>query len=103
MYRDGMGCGEQSTAAVGTVPANELALYDMAGNVAEWVRDFYTPGYPDCVDGCTDPTGPTDGELRMVRGGSLNDSLVSSFRTARRDQRNPEDQIASMGGRCVKQ
>ena len=61
--------GESSgrrTHEVGTLRPNALGLYDMSGNVWEWVWDWLGP-YPDRDE--TDPTGPDTGDSRVVRGG----------------------------------
>jgi formylglycine-generating enzyme required for sulfatase activity len=56
-----------STHAVGTKLTNELGLYDMTGNVWEWIWDWWGSTYPTTV---TDPIGPATGLRRMVRGGA---------------------------------
>jgi formylglycine-generating enzyme required for sulfatase activity len=55
------------TQAVGTKSANELGIYDMSGNVWEWVSDWYG-GYSSGAQ--TNPTGPSSGSIRVYRGGS---------------------------------
>jgi formylglycine-generating enzyme required for sulfatase activity len=51
---------------VGTKAANELGIYDMSGNIGEWCSDYWSATYPS---GANNPTGPTNGSNRVVRGG----------------------------------
>ena len=54
---------------VGTKKPNELGIYDMSGNVAEWCSDWYGDYSSEPQ---TDPKGPAKGEYRVVRSGGGN-------------------------------
>lgn len=58
------------THRVGSKAPNELGLYDLSGNVWEWVWDRYAP-YPTAEQ--TDPHGPSSGSYLVLRGGSWTD------------------------------
>ena len=61
---------DQGTACVGSYRCNALGLYDMHGNVWEFLLDYYDGdyAYPEI---CTDPVGPSSGSSRMWNGGSF--------------------------------
>ena len=53
---------------VGSLASNEHGLYDMLGNVWEWVQDYQDPS--GAVSATVNPSGPTIGVARVIRGGS---------------------------------
>jgi formylglycine-generating enzyme required for sulfatase activity len=57
-----------TTKAAGSLLPNEHGLYDLIGNVWEWVQDFQDPS--GAVPAVADPEGPRWGTARVVRGGS---------------------------------
>ena len=61
------GNSSDRTHAVATKKPNEWGLYDMNGNVFQWVNDWYA-GYPTTA--VQDPTGGTSGPFRVIRGGA---------------------------------
>ena len=74
---------EFQTHAVGGNAANALGLFDMSGNVWEWVNDWYDDNYYS-VSPPTNPLGPVSGTYRVLRGGSWNyntNFARSSFRS----------------------
>jgi formylglycine-generating enzyme required for sulfatase activity len=66
--------GYSRTAPVGSYPAgaSPYGLLDMAGNVWEWVNDWYDSGYYGRSP-ARNPPGPDTGQRRVIRGGSWND------------------------------
>ena len=76
--------GHVLTASVASFPPNQKGLYDMGGNVAEWVLDVYS--IPS-GDGSTqvDPTGPQTGDNYVIRGASWSHSKIAELRLSYRD------------------
>ena len=59
----------RGTTACQSYPPNDFGLFDMAGNVWEWVHDWYSPTYYG-TSPARNPNGPPRGPLRVVRGGA---------------------------------
>jgi formylglycine-generating enzyme required for sulfatase activity len=74
-----------ATAPAGSFRANPLGLYNLGGNVSEWMNDIYavTPSPPDEV--VRDPTGPSQGAYHVIRGASWMDTNVTELRLSYRD------------------
>ncbi|MFL6234341.1 MAG: SUMF1/EgtB/PvdO family nonheme iron enzyme, partial [Thermoanaerobaculia bacterium] len=82
--------GFEKLAPVGVFGKNPWGLFDMYGNVAEWVEDWYAP-LPDGPT--TDPRGPASGMEKVRRGGSfrLSRECGSDFRPSSKPDRRNED------------
>ena len=91
------------TTEVGDYPngASFYGVYDMAGNVEEWVNDWYQSNYYATLgDSASNPQGPSNGSGRVVRGGSwLGNSPY--IRVAQRGELNPTSSSNYMGFRCA--
>jgi formylglycine-generating enzyme required for sulfatase activity len=72
------------SAPVGSFPANARGLFDIGGNAAEWVHDFYDIAVEQS-DAALDPLGPESGEHHVIRGSSWRHGGVTELRLSFRD------------------
>lgn len=91
------------TVAVGSYLPNAWGLYDMAGNVSEWVNDWYQADIYHGRDEFTqDPQGPETGDARVMRGGHYQSSAMA-VRLSSRGSLDPESTAGmARGFRCVR-
>ena len=93
----------QDTTQVGIYPsgASPYGALDMAGNVSEWVADWFSPEYygnPPTIN----PVGPDSGEYRVWRGGSWANTSTDRLRTYSRTGNLPTDATGGIGFRCAR-
>lgn len=79
-YNDGFAV----SAPVGSFAPNHNGLYDMGGNVAEWVHDYYSVQANNNKI-AVDPLGPVKGEFHVVRGASWAHGTITELRLSYRD------------------
>lgn len=94
--------GTTTAAPVGSRPAgaSPYGVLDMAGNVSEWVADWYNGSYY-ATGPTTDPSGPDTGTNKTIRGGSWN-AEITNLRSADRFAIPPTgDSAPNHGFRCA--
>jgi formylglycine-generating enzyme required for sulfatase activity len=89
--------GDQTHDVASLMP-NPSGLYDMHGNVWEWVQDWWRVIRPQ---GAVDPKGPDQGSARVLRGGS-NGSHPQYVRSAQRFSAEPDSRNLSFGFRLIR-
>ena len=96
------GTCEGSTVKVGSYLSNAspYGALDMTGNVLEWVGDWYGEKYYQDSPS-SNPTGPTTGEQRVLRGGSWDEQTDYEVRVTYRYTEPPDDSLDDGGFRCV--
>jgi serine/threonine-protein kinase len=90
----------RDTVQVGTLDnASPFGVFDLSGNVNEWVADWYARIYnPEQVE---NPTGPDSGARRVYRGGSFDNADGSFYTATRRYNQLPGYRDADIGFRCA--
>lgn len=103
--------GYEKTNPVYAYKPNKIGLYDMAGNVWEWVADWYRPDTYSMKGRQKNPTGPLSSydpveptvPKRVTRGGSFlcNDQYCAGYRTTARMRTSPDTSLEHTGFRVV--
>lgn len=91
-----------SPSPIGSFPngVSPYGIYDMAGNVLEWVNDYFGSAYYQ-YSPSDNPTGPDSGSRRVIRGGAYTQDEFAGLRTVARASLIPNDTKISVGFRCA--
>ena len=105
--------GHAATAPVRSYPPNAFGIYEISGNVWEWVADYYRPdGYGDPGELQVNPRGPASSfdpaepglDKRVMRGGSFlcNDVYCRGYQPGTRMKSSPDTSLCHTGFRCAR-
>lgn len=98
--------GAVTVGSYGNLGASPYGIMDLAGNVAEWVQDWYRSDYYSLQEAQSqsqvilNPSGPVNGITKVVRGGSW-DTMPFFLRTMHRQDYAPNEARLDVGFRCV--
>lgn len=86
--------GYPATAPVASYATSALGLYDLGGNVSEWVNDRYGAQPENPAATVRDPLGPASGSAHTVRGSSWRHGRITGLRLSYRDSATgPRDDL----------
>ena len=91
----------EGPVAAGSYPPNAYGVYDMVGNIAEWVADWYGQNYYS-ISPEKNPTGPASGFYRVVRGNAWNGDDDRHLAVNYRNFSDPATRTVTIGIRCAK-